>query len=471
MHTSVLNFLNRVASEPRIRGKRVLEVGAFNVNGSPRLVIEPLGPATYVGVDIAPQEGFVDVVLDACDLAEHFGLAAFDVVICTEVLEHVADWEKVTKGLDEVLAPGGLLVVTTRSPGFPLHSYPSDHWRYVPEDLGAMYPNYRMLYLGDDPDPNSPGVFLAGIKLPEPAPVNATPSPMEIPDHCGNEHDQHYRTNNQWSISTQIKEPQAFYHVAGMGHWKEIVTEQLSLLSQAGFPGVVNVGFLGAEHEDGFIAHVAKAAGLRVNIRRFGPDFGQFEFPTQRWMHEVCSQLDPGTPVLYFHGKGVSNTAWQWTMWRWLMNAYCLTKWREMVRSLDVHNCAGVSWMPFCYPASAFPGTFWWTTAGFVAHLTPLDDYLEQFMACISQHNPLGFGYRHAAETWINSRVDVNPCIFGPPESRLWDHSWWTAPENRVWHDSAILLGSPVGRFTRTREPDSFLEASQSPGFCASEGV
>ena len=47
-----------------------------------------LSPTEYVGVDIEPRK-FVDVVLPAEKLTEYFGSESFDVVISTELLEHV----------------------------------------------------------------------------------------------------------------------------------------------------------------------------------------------------------------------------------------------------------------------------------------------------------------------------------------------------------------------------------------------
>lgn len=52
----------------------------------------------------------------------------YDVVLCTEVLEHVADWGGAFKNLADLLRPGGQLLVTC--PHFyPLHEEPEDYWR------------------------------------------------------------------------------------------------------------------------------------------------------------------------------------------------------------------------------------------------------------------------------------------------------------------------------------------------------
>src|SRR5688572_23760884 len=114
-------------------GARTLEVGSLDVNGTVRDVLAGAS-AAYHGVDIRPGAG-VDEVLDVTRLAERFEPGAFDLVATTEMLEHCPDWQEALFQMLRVLRPGGLLVLTTRSPGFPLHDHPGDHWRFAGEDL------------------------------------------------------------------------------------------------------------------------------------------------------------------------------------------------------------------------------------------------------------------------------------------------------------------------------------------------
>ena len=132
-----------------VAGRTVLEVGALDVNGSLRPHVESLGPARYVGVDIAPGPR-VDEVVDASDLIDHFGTGSFDLVITTEMLEHIRDWRVVVHNLKGVLAPGGHLVVTTRSIGFPYHGFPHDFWRYEPTDMQAIFADLEIQSLERD---------------------------------------------------------------------------------------------------------------------------------------------------------------------------------------------------------------------------------------------------------------------------------------------------------------------------------
>lgn len=144
-----------------IAGRRVLEVGARAVNGSLREVIESHGPAEYVGVDLEPGPG-VDVIASAEQLVATFGESRFDVLVSTEVIEHVRDWRAVLSNCKRVLAPGGLILITTRSPGYPYHAFPHDFWRYDQADMRVLFADFELLALQDDP--TRPGVFLKARK-------------------------------------------------------------------------------------------------------------------------------------------------------------------------------------------------------------------------------------------------------------------------------------------------------------------
>ena len=160
-NVAALSFGHRMLGEREIRGRRVLEVGARDVNGSLRGYLEALGPAEYLGVDIEPGPG-VDLLCDAETLSERFGPGRFDVVVATEVLEHVRDWRRVVEGLKSVLVPDGVLLITTRSLGFPYHGFPHDFWRYELDDMRAIFVDFTVESL--EPDPYSQGVFLRARK-------------------------------------------------------------------------------------------------------------------------------------------------------------------------------------------------------------------------------------------------------------------------------------------------------------------
>ena len=71
-NVSCLGFVETYVGESDVRGRRVLEVGSFDVNGSPRALIEILKPSEYRGVDVEMGPG-VDEICRAEDLVERFG--------------------------------------------------------------------------------------------------------------------------------------------------------------------------------------------------------------------------------------------------------------------------------------------------------------------------------------------------------------------------------------------------------------
>ena len=161
-HVSVIEFFVENTTIEEFRGNRVLEVGSKYVNGSVRPFVERfLSPKEYVGVDIERGK-FVDVVCPAELIVDCFGEGSFDVVISTEVLEHVRDWRLVVDNMKRVLKPGGHIYITTRSRGFPYHGYPHDYWRYEIEDMKEIFADFDIIVLTLDHE--ALGVFLKAKK-------------------------------------------------------------------------------------------------------------------------------------------------------------------------------------------------------------------------------------------------------------------------------------------------------------------
>jgi SAM-dependent methyltransferase len=140
-----------------IAGKKVIEIGAFDVNGSLRTLIQSWKPASYIGVDIEKGKG-VDVICKVEDLIDHFGLRQFDVVLATEVLEHVRDWRRAISNIKKICRANGVILITTRSQGFGYHAFPHDFWRYDINDMVEIFGDCQIVKLErDDPEP---GVLL-----------------------------------------------------------------------------------------------------------------------------------------------------------------------------------------------------------------------------------------------------------------------------------------------------------------------
>lgn len=88
---------------------------------------------SYTGVDVCQKPG-VDVVLDP-EAALPFPDGSFDAVLCTQVLEHVADLDGRLAELHRVLKPGGVLVASVPFI-YHLHDRPHDYRRL--SEFGAL---------------------------------------------------------------------------------------------------------------------------------------------------------------------------------------------------------------------------------------------------------------------------------------------------------------------------------------------
>lgn len=170
MYKALIKEISRVIERDSIaamiRGRRVLEVGAYNVNGTAHTAIDLLGPSGYTGVDMRPGPN-VDEVCNIYDLRDRYGVEAFDVVVCTETLEHVEDWRRGIRSLSAVLKVGGLLIFSAPAPGFKYHEFPHDYWRFDMAALMLIFQDYRFIHMTHL---DLPGVLLFAQRLRVPAP-------------------------------------------------------------------------------------------------------------------------------------------------------------------------------------------------------------------------------------------------------------------------------------------------------------
>lgn len=94
-----------------------------------RGIIERAG-MRYAGLDTQRQPGVNTDYICAIDgeLPPELHGRTFDLILCSEVLEHVADWSAAWSNLARLLAPGGSLILTCPFV-YPLHEEPYDFFR------------------------------------------------------------------------------------------------------------------------------------------------------------------------------------------------------------------------------------------------------------------------------------------------------------------------------------------------------
>lgn len=120
---------------------RTLDIGAQN---GPYAAWFP----NRIALDIRRGLG-VQVLSDAQAIGLTGGV--FDVVLCTEVLEHLPEPQRAIDEMFRVLRPGGTLLLTTRFL-FPIHDAPHDYFRFTKYGLRHLLRNFDILELQEETD-------------------------------------------------------------------------------------------------------------------------------------------------------------------------------------------------------------------------------------------------------------------------------------------------------------------------------
>ena len=96
------------------KGEKVLEIGAYDVNGSIRAMAMSAGPSEYCGVDLVAGPN-VDLVCSGDQLS--FPDDSFGVTISSECFEHNRHWRETLANMIRMTRPGGAVIVTCATLG------------------------------------------------------------------------------------------------------------------------------------------------------------------------------------------------------------------------------------------------------------------------------------------------------------------------------------------------------------------
>jgi len=96
---------------------------------------------SYSSLDIVPSP-IVDIICNAEDMPIEDG--SYDLVLCTQVLEHCNSPERIINECHRVLRKGGTLIVTVPSI-YPVHGYPADNWRFMPDGLRYLLRSFSQV--------------------------------------------------------------------------------------------------------------------------------------------------------------------------------------------------------------------------------------------------------------------------------------------------------------------------------------
>ena len=97
-------------------------------------------------VDIDPERK-PEIVADAAQMP--FKDSEFEVVLCTEMLEHVKNPFDVEREIRRVTKKGGKLILSTRFV-FPLHDTPYDYFRFTKYGLREIFKEWEIVELVDE---------------------------------------------------------------------------------------------------------------------------------------------------------------------------------------------------------------------------------------------------------------------------------------------------------------------------------
>ena len=128
-HKKQIEFCNSVKAQfpEYFKHTKVLDVGSLDINGNNRMFFDS---CDYTGIDIGPGPN-VDVIEP---VHKHRGI--YDVVICTNMLEHDKYYKKSMKRMIKLLRQEGLLIITAPAEGHPVHGVDTLHPESSPYTLG-----------------------------------------------------------------------------------------------------------------------------------------------------------------------------------------------------------------------------------------------------------------------------------------------------------------------------------------------
>lgn len=147
MHEAVIDYLRDTLQRTGLDKApvRVLDIGGRHTptryydGVQPRELFQRAQEYLVLDITRGPD---VDIIADATDLSEYqrilLDLQDFDVVVCTEVLEHVKDWPTILDTAYRVLAKDGRLILTCAGPGRRPHPATTDELDPPP---GEFYAN------------------------------------------------------------------------------------------------------------------------------------------------------------------------------------------------------------------------------------------------------------------------------------------------------------------------------------------
>jgi SAM-dependent methyltransferase len=135
---SVVSFIQAVAREPRHQGIRlVLDIAPQDYAGARPHFPPEVQVETF---DLNPDAGCT-FTGDICQMNPQVPSSRYDLIVCTEVLEHTLQPFDAVKEMRRMLKPGGTLALSTPF-NFRIHGPLPDCWRFTVHGLKALLQDF-----------------------------------------------------------------------------------------------------------------------------------------------------------------------------------------------------------------------------------------------------------------------------------------------------------------------------------------
>lgn len=214
------------------------------------------------------------------------------------------------------------------------------------------------------------------------------------------------------------KIPHVVYHIAAMGNWEQVISEQFLSLRVSGLASAlcsikdcVRITFLGDLSRLHLIEEEAARQDVPIRVVRSDSNISHYETFAMLEIEKIAKEENTDRPILYMHTKGVSApNDIDRELWRKVMHKYVVDAWKDNCNMLSTGNYDAIGWNWWCHGSQHFSGTFWIASADLIRRL-------PCFVKFHHQNNLV----RYSCELWIGSSKDCKAYSLGTSGTVTWD--------------------------------------------------
>lgn len=170
-----------------------------------------------------------------------------------------------------------------------------------------------------------------------------------------------------------------FWHIATIGSWYDIVTDQLNKIISSSLINHVNNIYIGVISSDIFeyqkLTHLLSTSKFYNKFNILFKKNSGFENQTLNALKHFCNH-NPKSNILYIHSKGVTRNTKPVADWRNYMEYFLIEKYHNCFKILNTHDHCGVNWtdgIKNTWIKPHYSGNFWWATSDYIKTLPDID--------------------------------------------------------------------------------------------------